>query len=267
MKAGLLTIYYLLAELASIKHNLKICVALNSHEEIGSDYAIDWIKDIAKKSKLVLVIETGRGLDSYVLQRKGGGRFEIEFNGLAAHAGSAFEKGKNAIREMAYWIEELSLLTDLDKGTTVNVGIARGGIASNIVADFARISVDFRFYEENEVRRIKEKIAYLLKNPCESGIKVTIEEPPLKYPMHPSGKTMEYFNIFKDLASKQGLSLRWESSGGGSDGNYAAGIGVPVIDSMGPVGENIHGDEELLLIDTILPRLELLFNFILKLVK
>ncbi|MCG8571446.1 MAG: M20 family metallopeptidase [Spirochaetes bacterium] len=262
MKAGLLMIYYLLLDLTDANFNW--CVALNSHEELGSPYSYHWLSDLAKKSKISLVIETGKALDSYVVQRKGGGRFEIEFIGKAAHAGSGHAKGLNAISEMAYWIQELHKLTNYDQGTTVNVGVARGGDATNIVAEHAQISVDYRFYNVKEKEKIKKKLAELKKNPFIAGVKINITEPPLKNPMIPSQQTLEYFKIIQQIGNNMGLKIHTETSGGGSDGNYTAFAGCPTIDSMGPVGAHIHSDKEYLLIDTIIPRFNLIKQFIKK---
>lgn len=265
MKSGLLSMYYALKEIyeKELGKNLSIKIILNSDEEIGSRGSLEIISRAAVKSNVVFVLEPARANGALVLQRKGLGAYDIKFHGIAAHAGIEPQKGASAITEMGRWIVELNILNNYKTGTTVNVGIASGGTARNVVAEEAKIQVDLRFKEIAEMNGIDEAIEDLISNPIIKGVKVDVNKLGMRPPMNPMDTTMKIWSIIKEIGHELGIELDWVATGGGSDANITASLGVPSIDGLGPIGGGAHGQSEYLEIDSIQPRLEVLKKLIL----
>lgn len=265
MKSGLLSMYYALKEIyeKELGKNLSIKIILNSDEEIGSRGSLEIINRAAAKSNVVFVLEPARANGALVLQRKGLGAYDIKFHGIAAHAGIEPQKGASAITEMGRWIVELNILNNYKAGTTVNVGIASGGTARNVVAEEAKIQVDLRFKEIAEMNGIDKAIEDLISNPIIKGVKVDVNKLGMRPPMNPMDTTMKIWSIIKEIGHELGIELDWVATGGGSDANITASLGVPSIDGLGPIGGGAHGQSEYLEIDSIQPRLEVLKKLIL----
>lgn len=264
MKSGLLSMYYALREIheKDLGEDLNIKVILNSDEEIGSRWSSEIIEQSAKNSDVVFVLEPARANGALVLQRKGLGAYDIRFNGIAAHAGVEPEKGASAITEMGNWIVKLNELNNYEAGTTVNVGIAAGGTARNVVAEEAKIQVDLRFKEITEMDRIDEAIEDLISKPTIKDVNVEVNKLGMRPPMNPTDITMQIWDAIQKIGQELGLKLDWVATGGGSDANITASVGVPSIDGLGPIGGGAHGKSEYLEIDSIQPRLELLKRLI-----
>lgn len=265
MKSGLLSMYYALKEIyeKELGKNLSIKIILNSDEEIGSRGSLEIISRAAAKSNVVFVLEPARANGALVLQRKGLGAYDIKFHGIAAHAGIEPQKGASAITEMGRWIVELNILNNYKAGTTVNVGIASGGTARNVVAEEAKIQVDLRFKEIAEMNGIDKAIEDLISNPIIKGVKVDVNKLGMRPPMNPMDTTMKIWSIIKEIGHELGVELDWVATGGGSDANITASLGVPSIDGLGPIGGGAHGQSEYLEIDSIQPRLDVLKKLIL----
>jgi glutamate carboxypeptidase len=264
MKAGLLQIYYTLralhAENALV--DASICIALNCDEEISSKYSRNWLETLAKKSRYVLVLEAARQDGNLVNKRKGVGRYTIDFTGIEAHSGVDHQSGKSAIEELAHWILALHEKTNYATGTTVNVGKVSGGSAVNVVAGQAKAEVDVRFYDLKEAEMIDQLIHSLAANPKVSGIKAVVSGGVTRPPMIPSEKTLMLCNAVEIIGSQVGIKVGWTATGGGSDGSFAAIMGVPTLDGLGPIGGGSHGPQEYLLIDSIEPRFCLLCEIV-----
>jgi len=255
MKSGLLTMYYALKQLdqEGALDEKTVCVAQNSDEEISSVYSRAWIEALSKKSRLVLILEGARKEGILVNQRKGVGRFTIDFKGVAAHSGVDPENGRSAIGEMGHWIVALHALTDFDIGTTVNVGVVSGGSVPNMVADQAQARVDMRFKEMSEAERIEKAVYSLAENPKIEGVRAEVTGGVTRPPMNPSGKTLEICSRIDAIGDEVGMRVKWVGTGGGSDGNFSAALGIPTIDGVGPAGGRYHSAEEFLEINTIEP--------------
>jgi glutamate carboxypeptidase len=239
-----------------------ICVAQNSDEEISSVYSRAWLEELSKRSRLVFVLEGARSEGVLVNQRKGVGRFPIEFKGVAAHSGVDPENGRSAIGEMGHWIVALHALTDFDIGTTVNVGVVSGGSVPNMVADRAQARVDMRFREISEAVRVEAAINRLAKNPSIQGVHAEVTGGVTRPPMNPSEKTLDICKQIDAIGDKLRVPIKWVGTGGGSDGNFSAALGVPTLDGLGPAGGRYHSTEEFLEIDTIEPHHRLLKEMI-----
>lgn len=267
MKAGCLLMFYVLNSLQKegALHG-SICVALNSDEEISSVYSRPWLEKLSKKSKYVLILEPARANGALVKERKGVGRFTIDITGVAAHAGVDHEKGRSAINELAYWIIELHNLTNYDLGTTLNVGMVSGGTATNVVAEKAQARVDLRFKDVKEAERVQKVIEQLINNPKTPGVSTVVAGGVVRPPMNPTEKTEELCKIVERVAQELGIEIKWASTGGGSDGNFSAALGIPTIDGLGPVGGGSHSAGEYIEINSIEERFNLLRGIIIKLV-
>lgn len=264
MKSGLLLMYYSLKAIQEegLDRDLAICVVLNSDEEIGSKKSTPLIKELAQKSKVALVLEGARNVASLVLERKGIAGYHLNFTGIAAHAGVEPEKGASAVVELAHWVSELNELNDLAAGTTVNVGVIEGGTAANVIAEQARATVDLRFKTEAVREKVETVMEDLKNNPRVKGVNVEVIRHGIRPAMNPSAATMRLVERVQEIGQRLKLDLNWIASGGGSDANTTAGLGIPTIDGLGPVGANPHSKNEYLELDSVKLRSALLTEII-----
>lgn len=234
----------------------QITALFTSDEEIGSHASQALIETLAKGSVLVLVLEPGLPDGSIKIWRKGVGDFTITVRGRAAHAGADHEKGRNAIEELAYQIIVIQKLTDYDRGTTLNVGMIRGGTASNVVPEEAAADVDLRVLQPGEAERIIAALHALRPVLEGTTIQITggLEHAPMPY-----DQTMKKtFEKAKTIAKKIGIELKGNGTGGASDGNQVAALGIPVLDGLGPAGEGYHSEREFIFKDSLQARVDLL---------
>ena len=263
MKAGLVSIYYAMKELKEeFDGKVNICIFHNPDEEISSRYSRDMIEELAKKSKYALVLEPARSNGALVYKRKGLSKYEIKFKGKAAHSGVDPENGISAINELAYYVKELHAMINHEAGTCVNVGIVKGGTQANVVSESAELELDLRFTDMNELQKIKDKLEFLLENPKTKGIKVEVIETGHRPPMNPSEKTQKMYEEINNIAEKLNIEIKWAATGGGSDANFTAALGVPSLDGLGPVGGGGHGPNEYLEVDTVEDRLKILVELL-----
>ncbi|MBP2660354.1 MAG: peptidase [Firmicutes bacterium] len=260
MKSGLLSAYYALDGLKD--QELSICLLLNSEEEMGSRRVRPWLEKAAGKSRYVFVLEAARENGDLVLTRKGLGRYTFEFHGVAAHAGVAPQNGISAILELGHWIVALHGLTDFSSGLTLNVGTVVGGTTANVVADYAKAELDFRVADMSQVHIIKQKIDSLLAHAKTSGVKIGVSGGMTRPPLNPTEETQKICRLAETIGKELDMTVHWAKTGGGSDGNFSAALGVPTIDGLGPVGGNAHGTHEYMLIESVEPRIHLLRRMI-----
>jgi len=256
MKAGVamaFTAIELLLEAGLLRR--EIVLLLTSDEEIGSPASRPITEAIAKTCSAVYVVEPAQGL-AYKTARKGVGNWRIGVTGVAAHAGVDFEKGANAIRELARAIETASGWTDLKRGLTVSVGVIAGGGASNVVPAKAWAEVDVRFPRAADGPRIARQFAALQSTDPRCALTVSggINRPP----MERSRATVLLYHKARALAAELGFALEEASTGGASDGNFTAALGLPTLDGMGAVGEGAHARHESVFVDHLAPRTALL---------
>jgi len=268
-KAGLLSTYYALSTLQQEGEleNASICVAFNCDEEISSQYSRSWLEALSKKSDYVLVVEAARASGNLVNKRKGVGRYKIEINGVAAHSGVDHEKGRSAVEELAHWILALHGKTNYETGTTVNVGVVSAGTAVNVVAEQAKAEVDIRVYDVAEGEAIDRLLKELAAKPKVAGVTVTVTGGMTRPPMIPSTETLKLCKAVDEIGLKSNIEFGWTATGGGSDGSFAAILGIPTIDGLGPVGGGAHGPNEYLVVDSVEPRFHLLRKIIQHIVK
>ncbi|MBO0911219.1 MAG: M20 family metallopeptidase [Acidobacteria bacterium] len=227
-------------------------VWLVSDEEVGSSSSRRTTESLARSSEAVLVLEPAAGANGAVkTARKGVGEYTVEVTGKAAHSGLDFEKGENAVVELARQILEISKLVDPARGITVNVGKASGGTRVNVVPAEARAWMDLRISRMADGRRIDRKLHSLRPfNPnCRIRISGGINRPPMERNSKGDGLYAQAAEVAREL----GWKLEGASVGGGSDGNFTAALGIPTLDGLGAVGEGAHAEHEYVVISE-LPR-------------
>ena len=218
-------------------------------------------RNLARQCSAVYVLEPAQGL-AYKTARKGIGDWHIQVKGVAAHAGVDFEKGANALRELARVIETVSGWTDLKRGLTVSVGVAAGGTKSNVVPAHAQADIDVRIPRMADAARITRKFAAL--RPADPRCTLIVTGGINRPPMERSRGTVRLFRKAHLLAARTRFELNEASTGGGSDGNFTAALGIPTLDGMGAVGEGAHARHESVFIEHLAPRTALLAAMLLR---
>jgi glutamate carboxypeptidase len=234
-----------------------VILLLNSEEEIGSPVSRRVTEGIARDCEAVFVLEPGQGREgAYKTSRKGTGDYTVHVTGVAAHAGVDFHNGHSAVLELARQIERIHAFNEPDRGLTVNTGVIGGGTQANVVAEQAWAHVDFRFVKARDAKKIERKFASL--RPINKKCRLQIEGGVNRPPMERTRRTVALFERAATLAKRLGFELQQASTGGGSDGNFTAALGVPTLDGMGAVGEGAHASNESALIEHLVPRTALL---------
>jgi glutamate carboxypeptidase len=266
MKSG---IAFMLHALTALQHwhgqlPRPLTVLLVSDEEVGSDSSRALTESLAKKSAAVLVLEPSYGYEGAAkTARKGVGEYQLKVTGKASHAGLDFEKGVNAIVELARQIEKITTFTDLKKSLTVNVGVISGGSRTNVVPAEAIAQIDVRIARMKDAAGIDKKIRALrpFNRKCKLEITGGINRPPLERTPGVAALYTKAVAIARDL----GWRLPEAAVGGGSDGNFTAGLGIPTLDGLGAVGDGAHATHEHILISELPRRAALLAGLIEKL--
>jgi glutamate carboxypeptidase len=238
-----------------------VTVLLVSDEEVGSNSSRAITKSLAKKAAAVLVLEPSFGRRGAAkTARKGVGEYLVKVTGKASHAGLDFQKGVNAILELARQIEKISAFTDLKKGLTVNVGIVSGGSRTNVVPAEAAAQVDVRIARIKDAAGIDKKMHSLrpFNRKCKIAITGGINRPP----MERTAGVAALYGQAAAIARALGWKLGEAAVGGGSDGNFTAGLGIPTLDGLGGVGDGAHATHEHILISELPRRAALIAGLI-----
>lgn len=234
-----------------------VTVLLVSDEEVGSDTSRNITENLARRSAAVLVLEPAQGLKGALkTARKGVGEYVLKVTGKSAHSGLDFEKGESAIIELAKQVIAISKLVDLKRGLTLNVGTIQGGTRTNVVPGEASAVLDVRVVGMKDGAEIDRKLRKLkpFNRKCKLEIKGGINRPPME-------RTSGVIALYKkagDIAKQLGWRLEETAVGGGSDGNFTAGLGIPTLDGLGGVGEGAHASHESVLISELPRRTALL---------
>jgi glutamate carboxypeptidase len=238
-----------------------VTVLLVSDEEVGSNSSRAITEALATRSAAVLVFEPSYGRSGAVkTARKGVGEYLVKVTGKAAHAGLDFEKGVNAILELARQIEEVSGFTELKKGLTVNVGVVSGGSRTNVVPAEAAAQVDVRIARLKDAAGIDKKMRRL--RPFNRKCKVEVTGGVNRPPMERTAGVAALYAQASDIARELGWKLDEAAVGGGSDGNFTAGLGIPTLDGLGGVGDGAHAIHEHILISELPRRAALIAGLI-----
>lgn len=240
-----------------------INILFTSDEEIGSPTSRGLIEDHAKQSEYVLVLEPPTAEGAIKTARKGVGTYTLQILGRASHAGTQPEYGISAITELAHQIMNLQKMSDLEQGTTITVGVVQGGTRSNVIPAFAEAKIDVRAWTQHEAERIESAMANL--QPITSGVDIKVQGGFNRPPMIRSKAIADLFKKVQKIGAELGLDLQEGSTGGGSDGNFTAALGVPTLDGLGAIGNGAHAVHEHILISDLPIRTALLARILLEL--
>jgi glutamate carboxypeptidase len=260
MKAGLLAGIYALEALQTTNNPAfaEVVYLFTADEETGSVESRDLIQKTARRCDVALVLEAARASGAIVGARKGVWEYELRVQGRSAHAGVEPEKGRNALLEMAHKIVALQALNGEMPSVTVNVGLANGGTATNVVPEEAVVHLEARAFDPEGLRAVDERIRAIVSVPTvpDSSIALTIRKgfPP----MPRTAATERLAGMAAEIAGDLGFPLEAVSTGGASDASLVAGVGVPVLDGLGPIGGDDHSPREWISVSSIVPRVTLL---------
>lgn len=230
---------------------------INTEEEVGSPVSRQHIEELARQSGYVLCLEPPVPPDDALkTERKGVGMFTMMVTGKAAHAGADHSSGVSAIEELARQIQWLHGLTDYERGTTVNVGVIDGGTKRNVVAAEASALIDLRVTTMAEAERIVPIIQGA--SPSLPGAGIAVEGELNRPPMERSPHVLAAFERAREVGARIGLDLKESSTGGGSDGNFTAALGIPTIDGLGCPGDGAHAVGEHIQVAKLAPRAALI---------
>ena len=259
MKSGI--VFFLFASRALRELDIpvarRVVLQVNSDEEVGSESSRPLTEEAAKGSAAVLVLEPGTGMAGKIkTARKGVGDYTVTIRGRASHAGVDFQNGASAIVELSRQIERIAGFTNLARGITVNPGVIAGGTRTNVVAAEARAEVDIRVARMKDAPALDRKFRGLrvVDKRCSIQVEGGVNRPP----MERTAGIRKLFQTARGWARELGVELEESSTGGGSDGNFTAAMGVPTLDGLGGVGEGAHAVNESILIDRIADRTALL---------
>ncbi len=258
MKGGIAIVLFAMRAIRELELPLprKVLLQVNSDEEVGSASSRALTEKNAKASQAVYVVEPGTGLAGKLkTARKGVGAYTVSVQGKAAHAGVDFPNGASAIVELARQIEKIAGFTNLERGLTVNPGVISGGTRSNVIAAEATAHVDIRIQKAKDFAALDKKFQML--KPFDKRCKVTVTGGLNRPPMERSAGTVKLYKTAQQIARGMGLSIEESATGGGSDGNFTAALGVPTLDGLGAVGEGAHALNESIMIDRIADRIAL----------
>ena len=260
MKAGAYIAHYALRHLVreGKETPLPITYLYVPEEEIGSPTSRALIEAEAKKNKYVLVTEPAREGGKIVTARKGVARFCVAVKGRPAHAGARHQDGRSAIKEMAKQILRFEALTDYDLGVTASVGLVQGGTGVNVIPAECTAEVDMRMPDAATAERVVAKVlAFKAFDPdCQVAIEGGLNRPPYEK----FEGIQKLFDHAKGLAANIGFELKDMKTGGGSDGNFTAALGIPTLDGLGADGHGAHSFDEHILYSSLIERTQLMIR-------
>jgi glutamate carboxypeptidase len=265
MGPGTLDMKASLAMLLNALHALKerdqwpsrpLTALFTSDEEAGSETSRGLIESLARHAGLVLCLEPCLPDGSVKTWRKGVGDFVVKVWGKAAHAGADHERGRNAIEELAHQVLIIQKLTDYDLGTTLNVGVISGGTRSNVVPDHAQAVVNMRVMTQAEADRITGWMFSL--KPVIGGTTIEVAGGLNRPPMPRDALMAATYGRAREIAAALGIGLGEGGTGGGSDANLVAPMGIPILDGLGARGNGAHSEREHVLVASLPERTALL---------
>jgi glutamate carboxypeptidase len=259
MKAGVAMALSAMRALGELGVQRPVTLLLNSEEEIGSPVSRAITEKLARQSAAVLVLEPAQGL-ACKTSRKGVGHYRIEVTGVASHSGVDFTRGHSAVLELARQLEKIACFTDLRIGRTVNPGVIGGGTRSNVIAGHAWAEVDVRIAKASDAAKV-DKLFRSLK-PADKNCSIQITGGLNRPPMERNADTVRLYKQARTIAHSLGFALDEAATGGGSDGNFTAALGISTLDGLGAVGAGAHAAHEHIVVEHLVPRTALLASLI-----
>ncbi len=236
----------------------RLVFVANPDEEIGSPVSSSVIRREAAHVDMAFVLECARANGDIVSSRKGVVDLRIDIHGRAAHAGVEPEKGRSAVLEAALKTVALHALNGRWPGVTVNVGVVEGGSRPNVVAERALLQVDLRAVTRQTMEEAEAEIRRIASSSTVPDVTAAVEERGRHWPMEKLERSSLLVRHARALAQQLGFAVDDAATGGASDANTTAGMGVPTLDGLGPVGGNDHSPLEYLELDSVVPRVTLL---------
>ncbi len=249
----------------AVKHGAKMPIDLIfvPDEEMGSLSSRTFMEDVARKAGYTLVVEPARDGGKVVVARKGVAMYDVVVRGRAAHAGARPQDGRSAIRAAARLVLELEALNDTERGVTVTVGTIQGGTGRNTVPAECRLQVDVRLPNDEVAKEITDRIDAM--QPVDPDITFEISGKMNRPPFAQSDEGKRLFDVAAGIAGNLGIALEGMATGGGSDGNFTAALGVPTLDGLGADGAGPHTFNEHIFVSSVAPRTALLANLMIEL--
>jgi glutamate carboxypeptidase len=264
MKAGIVQSIHAIDALRAVnQEHPTVTLLVTSDEETGSRSSREYIEAEARRASAVLVVEPSSDGGALKTARKGVGMYTLRVTGRAAHAGIEPEKGVSALLELAHQVSELHSLNDLESGISVTVGKASGGSRRNVVPASADAEIDLRVLTAIQAESLDRTIMGL--KPKLEGARVEVAGGINRPPMERNPQVERLYRLAVKVADEIGITLGESLSGGGSDGNFAAALGVPTLDGLGAVGGGAHALTEHVVINELPRRAALLAGIIVRL--
>lgn len=245
MKGGAYLAYYAYRHLVRLgqQTKLKVSFMFVPDEEVGSNTCRDVIEAEAVRHKYALVMEPARDGGKIVTARKGVGRFTIKTVGRPSHSGVRPQDGRSAIKEMARQVLDIEAMTDFARGITLNVGTIKGGTGTNVVPQFCEATIDLRVPDKESGEEMVSRIHGL--KPYDPDVKLEILGGMNRPAFTKDAGIAALFDHARACATALGFELiDVPMTGGGSDGNFTAALGIPTLDGLGPDGKGAHTDYE-----------------------
>ncbi|HEU5324978.1 MAG TPA: M20 family metallopeptidase [Candidatus Limnocylindria bacterium] len=258
MKAGLLAGLHAIGALHEVGVHPAVTFVANPDEEVGSQFSTPVIRGLASHHDAVLVLECARANGDIVSARKGIADYHLTYVGRAAHAGVEPEKGRSAVLEAARQVVALHALNGRWPSVTVNAGVIHGGTRPNVVAERCELQVDLRAATTEAFEAAAEEIARLASNPADLDVRVDLQQVAGHPPMEKSAASARLVDLAVRIAGELGFALRDAATGGASDANTTAALGIPTVDGLGPIGGDDHSVDEWLDLESLGPRTTLL---------
>ena len=266
MKSGVLIgMYGLRLLIESQETNYRsVTFICNSDEEVGSPSSTPLIRELAREADAVLVLEPGRTESTVVSYRKGVGKYRVEVRGISAHAGVEPKRGRNAILELSYQVQGMQALNDTIPGATLNVGIIAGGERTNVVPDYAHCDMDIRVSDLAGFEALEAAMRKVASKTFLQGTSITLSGSLWHQPFERTKCNAQLVHLVKEVGKELGLKIEDVGSGGGSDANTTAAMGIPTLDGLGAGGGLAHNPGEYIELDYLPPRIALLAGLVRK---
>jgi len=264
MKSGVLIGMYGLHLLIASQqaHYQRVTFVCNSDEEIGSPSSKSLIQELAKEADAAIVLEPGRLINTVVSSRRGSGQYRVEVRGVSAHAGVEPQRGRNAILELSYQVQKMQALNGTVPGTTLSVGIIRGGERTNVVPDYAYCDMDVRVSDPQGLKALEAAMRNVTAQHVLDDTQITLSGGMACMPFERTKRNAFLVQLVKEAGSELGLKIEDVGSGGASDANNTSAVGTPTIDGLGAGGGLAHNPGEFIELDYLPVRIALLAGLV-----
>ncbi len=254
MKSGVLMGMYAIRALreCGFEDYGEIILVWNNDEEVGSPASAPLLREIARNIDVALVLEPTRSADIITQARKGADRYVMEVTGVPAHSGAEPHKGRSAVIELAHKMIAIHSLNNLFPGTTFNVTRISSSEPLNVVPDFARCHISVRAFDERSLQAAHNTLEQIASGSSVPGTRTRLIRTRARTPYIATPEILRLVEITRQEGQSLGLNIVAESKGGVSDANVLMEVGIPTLDSLGPVGGGMHDlNREHLCVDSL----------------